>query len=85
LSDNPFDLRPYIEGKDPDDLLDYLAQSGAQPGSAVHMAITVALQVRIAQMQHDTGRAAVRWAQVQGVATAVATMIALAALAIALL
>jgi len=85
VSDNPFDLSPHIAGKNADELLDYLATSGAQPGSAVAMAIRTALDVRIAEIQRDAARAAVRWAMLEAVGTLVAATIALAALLIAVL
>lgn len=85
MSDNPLDMRPYIEGKSADELLDFLATSGAQPGSAVAMAVRTALDVRIAEIQRDAARAAVRWAMLEAVGTLTAATIALAALLIAVL
>ena len=80
-------------------LVRFIANGGAQPGSIAHEAVRAALHLRIAQeqdavaskqlqaaeAQRDAALATVRWTKVQGVATGVATVIALAALLIAAL
>lgn len=65
-----------------DDLLEALA--GPQPGSEAHELLKAAIQVRIAEEQRDAARDALRWARLTSIATAAATLIALAALLIAL-
>jgi hypothetical protein len=79
------DLRRHVEGKSADELLDYLAQSGAMPYSQVERIVRTAFEVRIAEMQRDTARAAGRWAMVQGIATLGASITTLVALLIAVL
>lgn len=88
---------PYVDGRSADQLVRFIANGGAQPGSTIHEAVTAALQVRIAEQQdavaskqlqiaeaqRDAALATVGWAKVQGIATAVATLIAVAALVIA--
>jgi hypothetical protein len=49
------------------------------------MAVRTALDVRIAEIQRDAARAAVRWAMLEAVGTLIAATIALAALLIAVL
>lgn len=88
---------PYVDGKSADQLVRFIANGGANPGSTIHEAVVAALQLRIAEQQdavaskqlqvaeaqRDAALATVAWAKVQGVATAVATVIAVAALIIA--
>jgi hypothetical protein len=65
-------------------LLDWLATSGAQPGSAV-LAVTTAIQVRIAEIQRDVAHDALQLAKIQTAGTVGATVIALVALLVAAL
>lgn len=87
----------YVDGRSADELVRFIANGGAQPGSNVHAAVLAAIQIRIAQeqdavavkqlataeAQRDAALAAASWSKVQGVATAAATLIALVALLIA--
>lgn len=88
----------WVDGRSADELVRFIANGGAQPGSNVHEAVLAAIQLRIAEAQdavatkqlqtaetqRDAALATVHWAKVQGVATAVATVIALAALLVAI-
>jgi hypothetical protein len=79
MSDD-FTLRTHIEGKSLDELLEHLVVTGALPGSPVRELVITAIQVEVARQAREVGRGAVRWAKVQGVATAIATLIAVVAL-----
>jgi hypothetical protein len=85
VSSNRFDLRAHYKDKNLEELLDWLATSGAQPGSAVHMAVTTAIQVRIAEIQRDVAHDALQLAKIQTAGTVGATVIALVALLVAAL
>lgn len=85
MSDNPFDLRVHIDGKDADELLTYLAECGAQPNSPVYSIVLTALNVRISEMQRDTARDTAKWAKWQGIGTLAAAIVALVALLVSAL
>jgi len=55
------------------------------PGTTNHELTKALIQARIAGMQRDTARDAIRWARISALGTATATLIALAALLIAVL
>lgn len=74
-----------IPKKTAQELLDDFALPRAEPGSIVHEAMRAALEVRIAEMQRDAARDAVKWAKLSAIATAAASLIALVALLVAAL
>lgn len=63
------------------ELLDAL--SSPTPESINHELTKALIQARIAEMQRDTARDAVRWARTAALSTVAATLIALAALLVA--
>lgn len=81
----------HLQGKSVEQLIDELAQPVAEPGSVIHHAYLVAInakiserQVEVARLQQEAAERSVAWAKVQGIATMAATVIALAALLVAL-
>jgi hypothetical protein len=66
-----------------DGLLDAL--SSPEPGSVNHELTKMLIQARIAEMQRDAARDAVRWARLSAFGTAVAALIALVAFLVAVL
>jgi hypothetical protein len=65
-----------------DELLVYLMSP--QLGSPAHTVAMATLQVRIAEIQRDGARDALKWARLAAVSTATATVIAVVALVAAL-
>ena len=66
-----------------DDLLEALASP--QPGSPNHELTKMLIQARIAEMQREAAREALRWARMSALGTVAATLIALVAFLIAVL
>jgi hypothetical protein len=83
---------PYIDGYSAEQLIHFLANNGALPGSVIHEAVTATIQLRIAEMNERTATqqlqaaiATARWAKVQGLGTFGAMIVALVALLVAIL
>ena len=75
----------WILKRSTDELLNDFARPVAEPGSVVDNAMRAVLAVRIAEMQRDAAKEAVTWAKWTAISTGGATVIALAALLVAVL
>ena len=74
-----------VPKKTVDELLADFAAPRAEPGSMVFETMRATLDVRIAEMQRDAARDAVRWARLSAISTVAASLIALVALLVAAL
>jgi hypothetical protein len=71
-----------VQGKSTEELLAALMDS--EPGSLAHEQAKAAIQIRIAEEQRAAARDGLLWAKIAAISTVVATLIALAALIVAL-
>jgi hypothetical protein len=80
MSDS-FHSYSYIADLTADEIIrDHLTRGYPEPGSPIHAALLATLQVRIAEIQRDTARAALKWAAATSIATIIATAVAVVAL-----
>jgi hypothetical protein len=63
---DPFDTpNEWTTGKSAEQLINYLGNSGVQPGSVVHESVVAALQLRIADRQNELAEKQLQIAEAQ--------------------